>query len=326
MAITLNGIVAEGEPFDIYREMISDVFEAEREEHPAPFSANVRASAFGSMFLHYGSHDAATYRRDAARTRSDGLDDFGLLAVSSGRFDFAAGNREGQLKAGQILVIDRSAPLVLRAGRNVQATLNIPRDLMRDLCSSDPEHGSVLAGRGGKILHGFLQTVGRLGSTGEATEKALYALLEEALNESVDRELPQSDRLEWIRATALAFIEERLTDPDLPVDRMCREIGVSRSNLYRAFGGVGVADVVQRKRLERARLLLRSSGAQVADVARKCGFRSPSSLSAQFRRYYGITPRDYRTANGLVSAPGMSALEAKVRMTRWQDILSQGTG
>jgi len=42
---------------------------------------------------------------------------------------------------------------------------------------------------------------------------------------------------------------------------------------------------------------VRADAASVADIARACGWRSPSRVVAAFRRAYGITPVRWRLVN-----------------------------
>ena len=48
------------------------------------------------------------------------------------------------------------------------------------------------------------------------------------------------------------------------------------------------------KRIDRAKLLLKTTGSSLADVALQCGFSSQSHLTAQFRLVTGTSPRQFR--------------------------------
>ena len=50
----------------------------------------------------------------------------------------------------------------------------------------------------------------------------------------------------------------------------------------------------RRQQLERAAILLRTSGKTVAETAAECGFRNPKYFMTLFRKVYGVTPGEWR--------------------------------
>jgi AraC-like DNA-binding protein len=87
------------------------------------------------------------------------------------------------------------------------------------------------------------------------------------------------------------FIEQNLGSPELSPRLICRQIGVSRSQLYRLFAGSpGVADYIRMRRLLKARAALISSSDCVGSVAHACGFSSHAHFSRVFKRHFGCTP------------------------------------
>jgi AraC-like DNA-binding protein len=55
-----------------------------------------------------------------------------------------------------------------------------------------------------------------------------------------------------------------------------------------------LTDYINTKRLQRAVSLLRSSGNSIQEVAEQCGFLDMNYFSRLFKRYYGISPREFR--------------------------------
>ena len=77
--------------------------------------------------------------------------------------------------------------------------------------------------------------------------------------------------------------------------------GCSRFAAYRAFRsafGLAPSDYQRQLRLRAARRLL-AEGRAAADVAAAVGFADQAHLTRWFRRYYGITPGEYRSAGQL---------------------------
>lgn len=64
---------------------------------------------------------------------------------------------------------------------------------------------------------------------------------------------------------------------------------VARVILKQPFG-----EYVTRLRIESAARMLRYTERTISEVAYSVGFETPSSLSKRFKKYYGITPKEYR--------------------------------
>lgn len=100
--------------------------------------------------------------------------------------------------------------------------------------------------------------------------------------------------------TVLKRIVERIEahiDRPISVGQLAEEAGVSLGHFCRAFKrstGVTPYEFFDRRRLERASDLLRTTSMSVTDIALACGYASGSHLSTRFRRETGISPATYR--------------------------------
>ncbi len=65
--------------------------------------------------------------------------------------------------------------------------------------------------------------------------------------------------------------------------------------IFRAFRGEPLGSYITRLRVETAARLLRYSEMPVEEIAGNVGFDVPSSLTKAFRRFYKITPSEYRS-------------------------------
>jgi AraC family transcriptional regulator len=82
---------------------------------------------------------------------------------------------------------------------------------------------------------------------------------------------------------------------------MAAEVHVSPLYLARAFKtavGQSPHQYVLRRRLERAKELLRNTDRPIVDVALSAGFSSQSHLSNWFLRDVGVSPAAYRRQGG----------------------------
>ncbi len=69
--------------------------------------------------------------------------------------------------------------------------------------------------------------------------------------------------------------------------------------IFRAFRGEPLGSYITRLRVEAAARLLRYSELSVETIAYNVGFDVPSSLTKAFRRFYKITPSEYRSGKNL---------------------------
>ncbi|WP_442920266.1 helix-turn-helix domain-containing protein [Mesorhizobium sp. WSM4935] len=87
-----------------------------------------------------------------------------------------------------------------------------------------------------------------------------------------------------------------LSDRELTLELLMKELGMSRSRLYRAFHHAGgVARYIQRRRFLAARAaLLRESHHRIHEIAYRYGFPLASDFTRAFRREFGYSPSEAR--------------------------------
>ncbi|GAB4029592.1 hybrid sensor histidine kinase/response regulator transcription factor [Spirosoma gilvum] len=94
-----------------------------------------------------------------------------------------------------------------------------------------------------------------------------------------------------------SLIEQNLSDPGFGVEKLSREIGISRVQLYRKVQAqldMNVIDYINEIRLKRAKYLLRETTKSMADVAAETGFNSAAYFTTFFKQHTKKTPSDYR--------------------------------
>jgi AraC-like DNA-binding protein len=107
------------------------------------------------------------------------------------------------------------------------------------------------------------------------------------------------------------FMEGHL-DQDLTLDRVARAACLSSFHFHRSFRaafGETPRDYVTRRRLERARELLRQGHLPVTEVCLAVGFESLGSFSAAFHRRFGRPPSRSREEGA--SAPWTGVLDSR---------------
>ena len=105
-----------------------------------------------------------------------------------------------------------------------------------------------------------------------------------------------------IMARANKLIAAKLSDHDLSPEKLCRDLNVSRSRLYRIFEPTGgISSYIRRQRLLRTRDILadQTDSRSISAIAEEWGFMDASTYSRTFRREFGITPKEAREAGWL---------------------------
>lgn len=127
-------------------------------------------------------------------------------------------------------------------------------------------------------------------------------------NKLSGNELPL-DSIDEVRiATPDEQLIERLTrvvnahidDPNLSVEQIAQEVGISRSHLHRKMKeltNLGPRDWVRNLRLERAAQMLRQGHHNIAQVMYACGFDNKASFSTKFKSKFGMSPTAYMQEN-----------------------------
>ncbi len=101
---------------------------------------------------------------------------------------------------------------------------------------------------------------------------------------------------EKLLANIMKAINDHLDDENLTMDLIASEVGLSRVHLNRKMKdltGQTPHDFIRKVRLKKAAELLASGKMNVSEVTCTCGFSSPTSFSALFKKFYGVSPSQY---------------------------------
>jgi AraC-type DNA-binding domain-containing proteins len=85
---------------------------------------------------------------------------------------------------------------------------------------------------------------------------------------------------------------------DITIDDLCRNVGVSKSSLYRLLrstGSVTYKDLIDFYRIEHAKNLLKNTKNPIPFIAQSSGFDSDGSFYRAFKKNVGIAPHTYRS-------------------------------
>ena len=95
---------------------------------------------------------------------------------------------------------------------------------------------------------------------------------------------------------SLDFIHRNISE-DLTIDSISQHIFLSKFHFHRIFHsltGESIMDYVRKYRLEISSDELIASESRIVDIALKNGFSSQEHFMHLFKKYYGITPGEFR--------------------------------
>ena len=117
--------------------------------------------------------------------------------------------------------------------------------------------------------------------------------------------LKQDDKVEKIEVKGndeelmeriMKVVNENMGDSDFNVEKMCDEVGVSRTQLHRKLKemtGVPTSEFLRNIRLNEAARLIREGKINITQVSYMVGFANNSHFSTAFKKYFGMSPSEY---------------------------------
>lgn len=100
-----------------------------------------------------------------------------------------------------------------------------------------------------------------------------------------------------IRNTIITFINDNYTNPDLSLTMLSEHTNMSYHHLSHIFNdyiGENFIPYLTKCRLEHSKNLLINSEDKIEVIAKLCGFNESNTFIKTFKKYYGMTPGQYR--------------------------------
>lgn len=97
---------------------------------------------------------------------------------------------------------------------------------------------------------------------------------------------------------AIKLVEDNIGDSDFSVEKLSKELGISRVHLYKkmvSITGKSPIEFIRIIRLKRAAQLLSESQLQIAEIAYLVGFNNPKNFSKYFKEEFDILPSQYQS-------------------------------
>ncbi|MFJ7217725.1 helix-turn-helix domain-containing protein [Amycolatopsis sp. NPDC098790] len=252
------------------------------------------AGAKGDQSWQFGGDDSATAEPA-----------YYLLAPVDGDVRVRHADAEAVLRPGQFTTATSDGTLEVEYGEGGRVIMafageaHLPR---RSTLTASLGRARPLDGTGGLLLKHVDAT---LRVAGSLTPGSLAAAADAAgeLMTATLAGLPHGEMAadELLRTRVETYIELRLRDPELDVDRIAAEHHVSRRTVYRLFAGAGesVAAYIRARRLDRCRAdLIGRPDLSVAAICERWGAGEPKHFARKYRARFGESPGDTRRRSG----------------------------
>lgn len=306
--------------FAVWRQTIEVLFDATAVDRN-DFSASLAVYHFNRFLFCKGDVGGARYCRDGVRLKWCDLDHYLLhLPLHKG---LVCGNGL-RVRPRDVVVLDLSQPAGFSMAAGEGISLLIPRTALPPLLYDMGQlHGLVLRreSASGVLLAQLFSSlelaVPRL-SRGEAFRLTLpiLGMVAACLGQVAAHAAaaPRTGPVDLGRRVRL-YIEQNLQREDLSPGVLAKELGVSRSQLYRAFEKFGgVRQYLLRRRLRRCLFALcdpANAVRRIADLAYDHGFADEAHFSRLFRQAFGLSPRATKAALQRGELSGFSHVTSK---------------
>lgn len=304
------------EQFGAWRTWYSSLFDtaADRTEDQG-FPAHSDTWSLRGLAISDGDAPAVTTARTKTLIRRNPVDHWVLTVYRRGTVAFRT--------SGEALAVEPNVPFVVSLADEMTATetdySRVQFYLSRNAFSGiaallDGFRTGSLQTPEGRLLADYMMLLARNvrdlpADDGPRLVPAVEAMVAACLAPSASRVANAREQVDFtLMERVRRTVRVHLRSPSLGPDRLCREAGTSRSQLYRLLEGEGgVAHYIQRQRLSESFVMLCdvSTALPIGRIAEMLCFADASSFSRAFRREFHMTPRDVRAASlaGLQPVP-----------------------
>lgn len=307
VAATLPPDLCPEAQFENWRLATASIFNARPllEDYKTSFRGELETYNLERFLIGTSRSSPLTTCRDEILVGAVGVDHLLFQLYLSGEAEFDAEGRAGRVGPGDLVCFDLSRRHRATLTDVHAVSLVVPRSLiLLPPRALDIAHGATIPGESGLgalLSHqiiGLGDCVPRLARSEVGPAATLVeAIINVALSncgraQIEDRSVPFALSLQAVRA----YIDDHICEPALTPEMISRQLGISRSALYRIFEPLGgISDYIRDRRLDRAALHLASVGLGRGAVSRlsfAVGFASEATFSRAFRGRYGLSPRE----------------------------------
>ena len=196
-----------------------------------------------------------------------------------------------------IIAVFNDATEAVRCSHQIQTRLlsdpTSPRVVFKIGISSDQPLNEE-----GEFFTKAIKLASRLNHTAEDNQILISSLVKELCHENIQ----SSSGIKYLDTTEESFIshllnftEQNLSNNNYSIESLCKDIGISRPQLYRkitALTGRAPNDFLRHIRLEKAVTLLKRRAGNISEIALEVGYNNPSYFSKCFADKFGCVPSE----------------------------------
>ncbi len=323
------------EQFESWRAWYSSLLDVAAPTSPSGgFAARNEVWSLGGFTVSQASAQAISCWRTPALIRRTPVDHWVLTVCKRGTVDLRARNESVTIQPGIPFVISLAEEMATVKDGYERVQFYLSRDVFARIASSlDRARVTPLDTPEGRLLADYMLLLAKNlrelpPDDAPRLVTAVEAMIGACLAPSADRVATAHVQMDLtLMERVRRAVRTHLRSPSLGPDRLCREAATSRSQLYRLLEGEGgVAHYIQRQRLSESFVMLCdvSNALPIGRIADVLCFADASSFSRAFRREFGMSPRDVRSASqaGLPPVPPLKEV-APMAIRRFTDCLGE---
>jgi AraC-like DNA-binding protein len=313
----------ERHQLDAWRGWFGGVFEVRPESPGERFIAESRTWAPGGFILSRVHAPSIRVTRTRELLRREPVDHW-VIAIGNAPTEIRCNGDVGKVPPQAPFLMSLGDELVSARATDERLHLYLARDDFACIAAQlDAARGTALASPLGELLAEHMLLLERtlpLLSPEEAARlgTALQAMVAACIAPTPDRMAAAAPQIAFQRLERMRrAVQRHLRLPALGSELLCRELGTSRSQLYRLMEREGgVAHYVQRQRLRAAFQALSDpdNPRSIASVAEEFCFADAATFSRSFRQKFGISPSEARAGAAPQHLPPP---EGAVRLAGW---------
>jgi AraC-like DNA-binding protein len=293
--------------FEAWREWYQPVFDVVPNRSTGDlFAAEIHLWKLGALAMSRTSAPAVHVVRTKGHLRRDPVDHWVI--------SYCARGAHSAVTAGTSLEVPARVPYLWSLGQEFlhertgvdRVQFFMARDAFREIGPLlDAACGSALDTPLGHLLGDYMVALERRPAAVTVTDfrpltNAVRAMVAAAVSPSAERIALAGRQIDLGRMERVRqAVRRHLRTPMLEPKTLCRLVGMSRSNLYRLFDDTGgVARYIQRQRLLAAHAVLSDpvTTTPISMIAEDLCFADASTFSRMFRREFGHSPSEVRSA------------------------------
>jgi AraC family transcriptional activator of tynA and feaB len=262
--------------------------------------------------LAHVSQDVQQVARNKQCIRKDASENYFLILQEEGRAMMSQNDGSTMLRPGDMVLIDSACPseFTFFGSYARQLSLHLPRAEMHARFGYDLIRGGISLPRTDPTTMALCAVLGKVigpivpnPASSVYLREAVFGLIGAMLHErsgaqgfaGIESDISGARAL----AAGQAYIDAHYRNPDLTVQDMACDLGMSPRQLQRAFAAMGETPTryLLVKRLEHARreLEARQAGKRsglISTIAYEAGFSDLSYFQRSFRRAFGTSPKE----------------------------------